>query len=253
MGPSFQPQRLVVGAGGHGRVVADAALAQGTWARVRVADRDGARHDAELLPGLRIEPVAQAVAASDVAHIAIGAAAAREREARAAGLPLATVVHPRSSVSPHAQVGAGCFLAAQSVLAPSARLGIAVIVNHGAVVDHDVQVGDFTHVAPLAALGGGVQVGARVLVGAGAQVLPGVRVCDDVVIGAGAVVGGDITAPGVPMQGVLRPEGAMTEQEFRALCVRRCPAACAPRWTPSTAPARASCWCSMTAGRWCAP
>jgi sugar O-acyltransferase (sialic acid O-acetyltransferase NeuD family) len=112
-------------------------------------------------------------------------------------LPLATIVHPRACVARGAEIGAGCFLAAQSVLGPLARLGTAVIVNHGAVVDHDVELGDFTHVAPLVALSGGVRIGRRVLVGAGAQLLPGVRVCDDVVIGAGAVVLANIEVPGV--------------------------------------------------------
>lgn len=191
------PILLILGAGGHGRVVADAALAQGRWARVRVTDRDAARVGEELLPGLRVEPLAQALAGSTEIHVAIGAAAARQREARASGLPLATVVHPHASVSPYAALGEGTFVAARAVVAPGARLGACVIVNHGAVVDHDVQVGEFTHVAPLAALGGAVRVGQRVLVGAGATLLPGLRVGDDVVIGAGAVVREPLEAPGV--------------------------------------------------------
>jgi sugar O-acyltransferase (sialic acid O-acetyltransferase NeuD family) len=188
---------LIFGAGGHGRVVADAALAQAAWQDLRVTDRDAARHGTDLLPGLRIAPVEESLARSSAVHIAIGSAAARAREASAAGLPLATVQHPRAMVSPHAEVGVGCFLAAQCVVAPGARLGVSVIVNHGAIVDHDVQVGDFTHIAPLVALGGNARIGRRVLVGAGAQVLPGVRIADDVVIGAGAVVRGDVEAAGV--------------------------------------------------------
>lgn len=186
---------LILGAGGHGRVVADAALAQGR--AVRMTDRDAARVGEEVLPGLRVEPLADAVAASSEMHIAIGAAASRVREAQAIALPLATIVHPHASVSPHASVAAGCFIAARAVVAAGARLGVSVIVNHGAVVDHDVQVGDFTHVAPLVALSGGVRIGQRVLVGAGATVLPGVRVADDVVIGAGAVVREHVETAGV--------------------------------------------------------
>lgn len=187
---------LIFGAGGHGRVVADAALAQGGWAQLRVTDRDAAKHGRAVLPGLHVESVEQAVALSAAAHIAIGSAASREREARAVGLPLATVVHPLASVSRYAQVGDGCFLAAQSVLAPGARLATAVIVNHGAVVDHDCEVGEFTHVAPLVALGGEVRIGRRVLLGSGTKVLPGVHIADDVIVGAGAVVRDHIAEPG---------------------------------------------------------
>ncbi|HEY0824810.1 MAG TPA: NeuD/PglB/VioB family sugar acetyltransferase [Ramlibacter sp.] len=187
---------LILGAGGHGRVVADAALAQG-WERVLVSDRDPARSGQQLLPGMEVLPLEQALARAAVVHVAIGSAGAREREAKALGLPLATVVHPRASMSRHAEIGAGCFVAAQAVVAPGARLGVAVIVNHGAVVDHDVEVGDFTHVAPLVALGGAVRIGSRVLLGSGCKVLPGVRVGDDVVVGAGAVVRGNLEGPGV--------------------------------------------------------
>lgn len=191
-------QLVILGAGGHGRVVADAALAQGAFARVWATDRDAQRCQGELLPGVRIVPLPEATRLPCALHVAIGAGAAREREAAAfQGHPLTTVIHPRAAVSPHAQVGAGSFVAAQAVVAPGARLGTAVIVNHGAVVDHDVQVGDFTHIAPLAALGGGARIGRHVLVGAGACVLPGVSVCDGATLGAGAVVPEPITEPGV--------------------------------------------------------
>lgn len=188
---------LILGAGGHGRVVADAALAQGAWGSVRATDRDLAKCRGELLPGIPAAPLEHAFDGVSAVHVAIGSAGAREREAGALQLPLATVLHPRACVSPHAQLGPGCFVAAQAVVAPAARLGVAVIVNHGAVVDHDVEVGDFSHVAPLVALGGAVRIGRRVLVGSGAQVLPGVRIADDVVVGAGAVVHGDIDVAGV--------------------------------------------------------
>lgn len=187
---------LIVGAGGHGRVVADAALAQGAWERV-VATAHDIAGGGELLPGVPLLARAEASQGAHAVHVAIGAAGAREREsAAAAGLPLANVVHPRAAVSPHAQLQTGCFVAAQAVVAPCATLGRGVIVNHGAVVDHDCAVGDFTHIAPGATLAGKVHVGRRVLVGAGARLLPGVRVADDVVIGAGAVVHADIETPG---------------------------------------------------------
>jgi sugar O-acyltransferase (sialic acid O-acetyltransferase NeuD family) len=190
--------RLVIfGAGGHGRVVADAALAQGAWSALVATDRDPQRCRGELLPGVACVSVEQASASSSLVHVAIGSAEAREREAAALGASrLASVVHPRASVSAHAQIGPGTFVAAQAVVAPGAQVGTSVIVNHGAVVDHDVRVGDFSHIAPLVALGGGARIGRHVLVGSGARVLPGVSIADGVTIGAGAVVRESITEAG---------------------------------------------------------
>jgi len=188
---------LIMGAGGHGRVVADAALLAGTWSRVIASDRDPRRCIGELLAGVPLVQLDEALAMADVVHIAIGEGASREREAAAlASKPLATIVHPRASVSAHARVAAGTFVAAQALMAPGASVGRAAIVNHGAVIDHDVRVGEFCHLAPLSAMGGGVQIGDRVLVGSGATVLPGMRIADDVTVGAGAVVREHLTAPG---------------------------------------------------------
>lgn len=189
---AFVSTLLVLGAGGHGRVVADAALEQGSWSVVRATDRDPARCSGELLAGVKLLPLDQALAGDAEVHVAIGSAAARRAESGGvAAHRLASVVHPQASVSVHATLGPGCFVAAQAVVAAGARLGAGVIVNHGAVVDHDAEVGDFCHIAPRAALGGGVRLGSDVLVGTGAAVLPGLSICDAAVIGAGAVV----TAP----------------------------------------------------------
>ena len=188
---------LIIGAGGHGRVVADAACQQGAWARVAATDRDPARTSGMLLAGVPLVAPEPALSRAARIHVAIGDARSRRAEADAAGTQrLATITHPLAAISPHAVVGAGCFVAAQAVVAPGAQLGVGVIVNHGAVVDHDAVVGDFCHVAPLAAIGGGVQLGLGVLIGTGARVLPGLRVCAGAVIGAGAVVHRDVGVPG---------------------------------------------------------
>jgi sugar O-acyltransferase (sialic acid O-acetyltransferase NeuD family) len=194
--PQPDARLLILGAGGHGRVFANVAMAEG-WHPVVASDRDPARWGSALLPQVPVLSIEEAVARSTVVHVAIGSASSREREAKAVGLPLATIVHPHASVSTHARLDPGCLLTARSVVAPGARIGTCVIVNHGAVVDHDVLVGDYTHIAPLVSLGGGVRIGCRVLVGSGVSVLPGVRIGDDIVVGAGAVVCEDLDVPGV--------------------------------------------------------
>lgn len=192
------PLLIVFGAGGHGRVVADAALASGAWRDVVATDRDPAQWGGELLPGIPVLPL-DAVAALPgplALHVAIGTNAYRRAEAaRLEGMaPLATVVHPRASVAASARIGAGCLLTAQCVVGPLARLGAGVIVNHGAVVDHDCVVDAWAHVAPGARLGGAVRVGEAALVGAGSTVLRNLSIGAEATLGAGAVALCDLPA-----------------------------------------------------------
>lgn len=193
----MQRTLVIIGAGGHGRVVADAALRQGVWSCVVATDRDRQRCVGELLPGVAIIAPSEALGLDAQVHVAIGDAVARKREADGVQGQLATVIHPMASVASFAAIGEGSFLAAHCVVAPAAKIGRGVIVNHGAVVDHDCIVGEFSHVAPQSVLGGAARIGARVLLGSGAIVLPGVGVCDDAVIGAGATVRCDVIEPGV--------------------------------------------------------
>ena len=188
---------LLFGAGGHARVVADAAQRGGEWEWLVASDRDPACCQGMLLPGVPLLLPQDAASWGGLVHVSIGDNKAREREAHALGLArLVSVLHPAATRATTASVDAGCFVAAGVVLGPLSRLGVGVIVNHGAVVDHDCEVGDFSHVAPRAVLGGGVHLGRRVMLGAGAVVLPGVRVANDVVVGAGAVVHRNLEAPG---------------------------------------------------------
>ncbi len=193
--PGDAPVLVVFGAGGHGRVAADAALASRAWSAVLACDRREQLWGSELLPGLRVlAPGAlRELPRPWGLHVAIGDNASRRREARSLLLDearaafLASVVHPLAALSPSAQLGPGCLLAAHCVVGPLALLGEGVIVNHTAVVDHDCTVGAWAHVAPGARLGGAARVGAGALLGSGCSLLPGLRVGDNSVLGAGAV------------------------------------------------------------------
>ncbi|WP_457279354.1 acetyltransferase [Polaromonas sp. P5_D5] len=196
---AIKPESLIVfGAGGHGRVVADAALRGKRWTHIVASDRDPQRCHGELLPGVDLLGVQGLAVFPYLIHIAIGNNLSREREAVLWGYSrLASLIHPAAQVSPFCTIGEGCFAAACAVIAPSARVGVCVIVNHGAVVDHDALVGSFSHIAPNAVLGGEVKVGQRVLIGSGAVVLPGIVIADDVTVGAGAVVRANLVDAGV--------------------------------------------------------
>lgn len=202
---------FLVGAGGHCKVVLDALLESGTLlSNVRICD-EAPHLQGTVFMGCVIEStVLTKEMAGSSFHLAIGKADVRRRLLPAltalGAMPL-TVRHPSASVSRYSILGAGCFIAARSVIAPGAILGDSVILNHGAIVDHDCEVGDFSHIAPNATLGGGVRIGSGVLIGAGANILPGVTIGAGVVVGAGAVVTVDInageTCVGVPARKII--------------------------------------------------
>jgi sugar O-acyltransferase (sialic acid O-acetyltransferase NeuD family) len=184
-------QLWVLGAGGHGRVVADAARATRRWAGIVFFDdalAEGASVGGWLVQGSSAEfcacestGVDRIVAIGDNRHRhdAIG---------RCKGPPLAVVVHPAAVVSHDAHLGAGTFVAAGAVVGIGADLGEGVIVNTGASVDHDCRLGASVHVGPGARLGGGVMVGDRSWIGLGASVRHQIRIGTDAMVGAGAVV-----------------------------------------------------------------
>lgn len=199
---------FVHGAGGHGRVVADAGRSAG-HTLAGFLDDDDAR-DGGLLAGAPVLSwsrfARERASLGDVAiALGIGDNAARARSferALALGVPVLTLVHARAVVAPSARVGEGTVIMAAAVINPDADVGRGVIVNTAAVVEHDVVLGDFVHLSPNAALGGAVEVGALAHVGLGASVIPCVKIGARARVGAGAAVIRDVpphlTVAGVP-------------------------------------------------------
>lgn len=127
------------------------------------------------------------------AAIAIGGARGKDRQHIAntlidAGLNLPSIIHPRATVAKSAEIGKGCHILANAVVAPSVSMGNVCIINNLANVDHECKLGHGVHIAPGAVLCGCVHVGDNVMIGAGACVLPNVSIGANTIIGAGAVV-----------------------------------------------------------------
>lgn len=211
-------RRLIVhGAGGHGKVVAEAAASSGWHVLGFTVDGPGAPEDGLLgLPVLArtIDELRDLCLRENAsAIVAVGDNAARkeifERCLRA-GIPLATIVHRGALVSPSARLGRGAVVLAGAAINASAELGDDAIVNTAASVDHDAVLEDHVHISPGAHLGGAVRIGEGTHVGIGASVRNNVAVGRWSVIGAGSAVVGDIpdrvVAYGVPAR-VVRANG----------------------------------------------
>jgi sugar O-acyltransferase (sialic acid O-acetyltransferase NeuD family) len=179
---------LVIGAGGHSKVVISALQAAGI-AIEAVYDDDPAKWGQKLL-GVEVRgPIAALNGSSDRRGI-IGVGDNRIRQKLSQELPLKwiSVIHPFSCVHPTARIGEGSVIMAGAVIQPDAIVGRHCIVNTSASIDHDCRVGDFSSLGPGTNLSGGVQLGNRCMLGTGCAVLPGVCIEDNVTVGAGTTV-----------------------------------------------------------------
>ncbi|WP_299452774.1 acetyltransferase [uncultured Pigmentiphaga sp.] len=203
----------ILGAGGHGRVVADAAEASGDWHEIVFFDDAWPERQQSGPWPIVGNQAALLTRYSEFDGTVVGIGANRVRLANTqalleAGAQLATVIHPRATVSRHAKVGAGSVVFAGAVVNIGAQIGRACIINTGATVDHDCLLADGVHVSPGANLAGGVSVGTCTWIGANAGIRQQISIGAHAVIGVGAVVVSHqpdgITAVGNPARDLNR-------------------------------------------------
>lgn len=172
---------LVVGAGGHGRSVAEAAQLSERFKVTGFLDDALTAGDSVLtVPVLGpLASLANHRVNCDQAIVAVGNNAIREKvtlQLIEAGFELATVIHPRAFVAPSALVGQGSAVMAGAIVGTEACLGVGAIVNCGAVVDHHAHVEDYGHLGVNASMAGGTVLGAKAWMQAGSAIGYGVRI-----------------------------------------------------------------------------
>jgi sugar O-acyltransferase (sialic acid O-acetyltransferase NeuD family) len=197
----MRPKVVVLGAGGHGKVVLELLLLDKTMDVAGLIDANPALRGTTVL-GVPVLGGDDQIARSGATGFVVGIGNVGNPEPRrrvfdaalARGLSPVRLVHPSATISGFAEVGEGTVVMAGAIVNPGAVLGRNVIVNTGAIVDHDCRIGDHAHVAPGARLSGGVTVGRSALIGVGASVRQGIAIGEEAIVGAGAVVVGDVAA-----------------------------------------------------------
>lgn len=184
---------LIIGGGGHAKVVIDAALKANPTVKITVFDDDESKYGTKILnvliepPNLNIMLLSNRIEAC----IAIGNNLVRAQKYllwKELGLKFKTVTHPNSIISPFSKIGVGTVVFAGAIINPDVSVGDNVIVNTGVIIEHDCVLENHVQIATNATLCGGVKVREGAMIGAGATILPGVEIGRYAVVGAGAVV-----------------------------------------------------------------
>jgi UDP-perosamine 4-acetyltransferase len=187
---------IVIGGGGHAKVVLDVLRATG-WEPAGLLDPSPAESVVDGVPVLGGDELSQSLFDQGYrnAFVAIGRNDLRRKlgaRLRQIGFEVVTAVHPSAIVSPSAMIGRGVVVMPLGVINAAARIGDFAIINTGAIVEHDCVIGEAAHVAPRSAMGGNVTIGEEVLFGVGSVARPLSVIGARATVGVGSVVIGEV-------------------------------------------------------------
>lgn len=183
---------VIIGAGGHAKVIADIIEKSGDEV-VGFLD-DNKENGATVIKNYKVigdlnNRFAMAVTKKDVEFIiAIGDNKKREEISHSPNLKFYTAIHPSAQIGLDVEIQEGTVVMANVCINSSARIGKHCIINTGAIIEHDNIIEDFVHISPNATLGGTVKIGESTHVGIGSIVKNNITICKNCTIGAGAVV-----------------------------------------------------------------
>lgn len=197
---------IIIGASGHGKVVADIAQLNGYEDIVFLDDNESVKECA----GFPV--IGKSFDAPDgEVFVAVGDAVIRKQLMQSYGSRnMPVLVHPNATIAHDVDIGEGTVIMAGAIINPGTRIGKGVIVNTASSIDHDCVIGDYVHVAVGAHLCGSVSVGDNTWVGAGSIINNNISICADSMIGSGAVIIHNIrdkgTYVGVPAKRISKQE-----------------------------------------------
>lgn len=171
----------IYGNGGHAKVVANIARANGYDNLIFLDDNS----DMKFNSNLPKHPII----------IAIGNALIRQKLQNlvlSSEFELITLIHPTAVIGSDVTIGNGSVVMPGAIINAKSTIGNGVIINSGAIIEHECTIGDFAHICPGVAIAGGSLVGERSWIGIGSSVIQNITIKPDITIGAGSVVVKDI-------------------------------------------------------------
>lgn len=191
---------LIIGASGHGKVVADIALKMNKWQRVAFLDDDETLKKSLSLDVIGNSKDLKAYVDEWDIFVAIGSNSTREKiqetiENLTATIPV--LIHPRAVIGEEVEIAKGTVVMAGVIINSSTKIGRGCIINTGSTIDHDNFIEDFVHISPGVHLAGTVKVGSRCWLGIGSIASNNISLHSDSKIGAGAVMVKDTIEAGL--------------------------------------------------------
>ncbi|MCR6546198.1 acetyltransferase [Dehalobacterium formicoaceticum] len=190
---------IIIGASGHGKVVADIAIKMNKWRSISFLDDDGS---IKTVMGFEVVgKTADAFTYKDEADffVAIGNNGTRKKiqdGLEKEGMSVVRLIHPNAVIGTNVEIGIGTAVMAGVVINSSSKVGRGCIINTCCSLDHDNVIEDYVHISPGANLAGTVKVGRGSWMGIGVVVSNNVNITSNCTVGAGAVVMRDIIEPG---------------------------------------------------------
>lgn len=192
---------VIIGAGGHAKVIADIIKKSGDTI-VGFLDDNKKIGEHIILNYKVIGNLADRISISKSNPdyefiIAIGDNKKREEISHSPNLKFYTAIHPSAQIGLDVEIQEGTVIMANACINSSAKIGKHCIINTGAIIEHDNIIEDFVHISPNVALGGTVKIGKSTHVGIGSTIKNNITICENCKIGAGAVVVKNIEEEGI--------------------------------------------------------
>ena len=183
---------IIIGTGGHARVVAEVAKRSNVEVKgfidLHYSGQDEMILGFPVLGGLdQLKHLSSGISF----FTAIGENAQRkqvfEQMVSEDFMPI-SLIHPNAIIGEGVEVGAGTLICAGSIVSTNARIGDNSIINTGVIIDHETIIGNNSHIAPGSCIAGRVKIGAGSFVGVGANVIDKLKIGEGVTVGAGSVI-----------------------------------------------------------------